>query len=66
MDEDRQIGWIMAAVMGAMGLVAMALIYVPELRPEEAILECDRKGGVWVSDTRICQKSDSPLAGLPS
>ncbi|MEM9100334.1 MAG: hypothetical protein AAGC79_17630 [Pseudomonadota bacterium] len=64
MDEDPQIGWTMAATVGLLGLVAVALIYVPELRPEQAVLECDKQGGVWSSETRSCQKSDSPLAGL--
>ncbi|MEL6478546.1 MAG: hypothetical protein AAFR17_14550 [Pseudomonadota bacterium] len=64
MDEDRQIGWTMAASMGLMGAIVLALIYVPGLRPEDAVLECDKKGGVWSSETRHCQKSDSPLAGM--
>ena len=64
MDDDTSIGWTMAASVGVLGLVAMALIYLPELRPEQAALECDKQGGVWSSETRTCQKSDSPLAGL--
>ncbi|MEM6933208.1 MAG: hypothetical protein AAF526_06405 [Pseudomonadota bacterium] len=66
MGNDEINGWVMAGCVGVLGLVALFLIYVPDLRPEEAILDCDRQGGVWSAETRHCQKSDSPLAGLAS
>ncbi|MEL7139980.1 MAG: hypothetical protein AAF844_18360 [Pseudomonadota bacterium] len=66
MQEDPDIGWVMAAIIGVMGLVVLALLYVPGLRPEQAVLECDAKGGVWSSETRFCTESDSPLAGMAS
>ncbi|MEM0922963.1 MAG: hypothetical protein AAGI13_07960 [Pseudomonadota bacterium] len=64
MDAEREIGWTMTASIGLIGAIVLALIYVPEIRPEEAALNCDRSGGVWSSETRHCQKSDSPLAGM--
>ena len=64
MDFDMQIGWTMALSSSVLGALALALISVPDLRPEEAALDCDRRGGIWSSETRLCQKTDSPLAGL--
>ncbi|MEM9147811.1 MAG: hypothetical protein AAGC57_16630 [Pseudomonadota bacterium] len=63
MDDEHQNGWIMLASISVMSVVAMALIYVPELRPEQAVLDCDARGGVWSPETRHCETSDSPLAG---
>ncbi|MEM0943911.1 MAG: hypothetical protein AAGI70_08185 [Pseudomonadota bacterium] len=64
MDDDELAGWVMCGCVGVMGLVALALIYMPELRPAAEILACDRQGGFWSSETRSCQNSNSPLAGL--
>ncbi|MEO1294035.1 MAG: hypothetical protein AAFV62_14625 [Pseudomonadota bacterium] len=66
MQEDPDIGWVMATIIGVMGLVVLALLYVPGVRPEQAVLECDAKGGFWSSDTRLCTEPDSPLAGMAS
>ncbi|MEM7500047.1 MAG: hypothetical protein AAF371_18915 [Pseudomonadota bacterium] len=63
MDEDRQIGWLMVAIIGAMGLIVLALIYLPDIRPQTSALECDARGGVWSSEKQRCRPSDSPLAG---
>ncbi|MEM6944093.1 MAG: hypothetical protein AAF416_23250 [Pseudomonadota bacterium] len=66
MDNDREIGWVMAAIVTAMSVLVLALLYVPGIRPEQAVLDCDGKGGVWSSETRQCTQSDSPLAGMAS
>ncbi|MEM7240009.1 MAG: hypothetical protein AAF317_13455 [Pseudomonadota bacterium] len=66
MSGDDHIGWIMLASVSVMGLLVLMLLYMPETRPEAAILECDRQGGVWSTETRHCEKSDSPLAGMAS
>ncbi len=54
----------MAGSLSVIGFIALTLISIPETRPEEAILDCDSKGGIWSPETRHCKKSDSPLAGL--
>ncbi|MEL6197547.1 MAG: hypothetical protein AAF698_06600 [Pseudomonadota bacterium] len=65
MKDDEEIGWLtMLGVLGGMGLIVLALFYFPGLRPEQVVLDCDRQGGVWSSETGHCQKSDSPAAGL--
>ncbi|MEL6267650.1 MAG: hypothetical protein AAFR52_18755 [Pseudomonadota bacterium] len=63
--DDEEAGWLtMLSVIGVLGVVVLALLYFPELRPDEAVLDCDRQGGVWSSETGHCQRSDSPAAGL--
>ncbi|MEM7176858.1 MAG: hypothetical protein AAGD47_05555 [Pseudomonadota bacterium] len=64
MSGDELTGWVMAGSLSVIGFVALTLISAPETRPEEAILHCDSKGGIWSSETRRCRKSDSPLAGM--
>lgn len=65
MQDHDEIGWLtMLGVLGVMGVLVLALFYFPHIRPEKVVLDCDRKGGVWSSETGHCQRSDSPAAGL--
>ncbi|MEM9783252.1 MAG: hypothetical protein AAF899_12345 [Pseudomonadota bacterium] len=65
MSEQEEAGWMaILGVLGALGVIVLALFYFPELRPEQAALDCDRRGGVWSSETGQCQRSDSPPAGM--
>lgn len=65
MNEQDETGWLtMLGVMGVMSVIVLALFYFPELRPDPAVLDCDRRGGVWSSETGECRLSDSPPAGL--
>ena len=47
-------------------VLILALVHVPGFGPSADALACDRKGGYWSSAFHTCQKTDSPLAGLPS
>ncbi|MEM6971655.1 MAG: hypothetical protein AAF577_02525 [Pseudomonadota bacterium] len=65
MSEDEEIGWMtIMGVLGGMGIIVLALFYFPELRPDQVVLDCDRRGGVWSSEMGECRLSDSPPAGL--
>ncbi len=66
MDDEELNCWVMLASVTAMGALALALLYVPGFAPAEEVLACDRAGGYWSSDERICHRSDSPRAGTSS
>ena len=44
----------------------LALVHVQGLQPRPEVLSCDSDGGYWSHDEGVCQKTDSPLAGLAS
>ncbi|MEO0823252.1 MAG: hypothetical protein AAF074_22880 [Pseudomonadota bacterium] len=65
-DGGPENGTLMLAIMLGMGAIVLGLLYVPGVQPEQAVLDCDRRGGVWSASERSCEISDSPLAGLPA
>lgn len=64
MDAERLAEWVMTGAIVVMGALVLALFYLPGLQPSAAVLDCDRSGGVYSSETGTCAASDSPLAGL--
>lgn len=66
MGSDRA-GWaVMGLALGAMYLVVIVLLNVPEWRPSDEVLACDSLGGHWSSADGECHLSDSPAAGMAS
>ena len=56
----------MAISIALLCLVTLALVYVPGFRPSAEVLACDSVGGAWSNANGVCNRSDSPLAGLAS